>query len=103
MKSKVFLNGDRTKVARETTIWIKGKGGELGIKAFDGLAVLIKSLQDCETREEVRSRFDVICGYNACCRECEFIDEKGADELMKITSIIASQEIVRCERQSKNK
>lgn len=48
------------------------------------------------TCQEVQSVFDAICGYNACCTRCEFIDEKGADELMELVSMLAGREMARC-------
>ena len=30
------------------------------------------------------------------CIRCEFIDEKGADELMELVSMLAGQEMARC-------
>lgn len=83
MKSRIILNRERTAKAQEISIPIHGKGGELGIKAVTGLVGLIETLKDCGTCQEVQSVFDAICGYNACCIRCEFIDEKGADELAK--------------------
>lgn len=84
MKSRIILNSERTAKAQEISIPIHGKGGELGIKAVTGLVGLIETLKDCGTCQEVQSVFDAICGYNACCTRCEFIDEKGADELMEL-------------------
>lgn len=92
MKSRIILNRERTAKAQEISIPIHGKGGELGIKAVTGLVGLIETLKDCGTCQEVQSVFDAICGYNACCIRCEFIDEKGADELMELVSMLAGQE-----------
>ena len=36
MKSRIFVNGDRTAKVEKITIPIHGKGGELGIKAVTG-------------------------------------------------------------------
>lgn len=96
MKSRIILNRERTAKAQEISIPIHGKGGELGIKAVTGLVGLIETLKDCGTCQEVQSVFDAICGYNACCTRCEFIDEKGADELMELVSMLAGQEMARC-------
>lgn len=53
MKSRIFVNGDRTAKVEKITIPINGKGGELGIKAVTGLVGLIETLKDCNTcREE---------------------------------------------------
>lgn len=95
MKSRIILNRERTAKAQEISIPIHGKGGELGIKAVTGLVGLIETLKDCGTCQEVQSVFDAICGYNACCIRCEFIDEKGADELMELVSMLAGQEMAR--------
>lgn len=89
MKSRIILNRERTAKAQKISIPIHGKGGELGIKAITGLVGLIETLKDCGTCQEVQSVFDAICGYNACCTRCEFIDEKGADELMELVSMLA--------------
>lgn len=78
MKSRIILNRERTAKAQEISIPIHGKGGELGIKAVTGLVGLIETLKDCGT----------------C--QCEFIDEKGADELMELVSMLAGQEMARC-------
>lgn len=96
MRSRIILNRERTAEAQEISIPIHGKGGELGIKAITGLVGLIETLKDCGTCQEVQSVFDAICGYNACCTRCEFIDEKGADELMELVSMLAGQEMARC-------
>lgn len=101
MKNRFFVNGDRTEITREISIPVHGKGGELGIKAINGLVELIETLKDCETCEEVLSTFDTICGYHACCLRCEFIDKKGADELMKLVSMLAGQQTVRCKNNCK--
>ena len=91
MKSRIILNRERTAKAQEISIPRHGKGGELGIKAVTGLVGLIETLKDCGTCQEVQSVFDAICGYNACCIRCEFIDEKGADELMELVKGILAE------------
>ena len=96
MKNRFFINGDRTKKVQEISIPIHGKGGELGVKAITGLVGMIETLKDCKTAEEVESVYNAICGYSLCCVRCEFIDEKGADELMELTGMLAGQEIARC-------
>lgn len=107
MSSMYIRSQDREKLYRlggnyacveygSATARVHGKGGELGIKAVTGLVGLIETLKDCGTCQEVQSVFDAICGYNACCIRCEFIDEKGADELMELVSMLAGQEMARC-------
>lgn len=100
MKSRIILNKERTAKAQEISIPIHGKGGELGIKAITGLVGLIETLKDCKTCREVQAVYDGICGYNACCLRCEFIDEKGADELMELVGMLTVQEMERCKRNS---
>ena len=98
MKNRFFVNGDRTAKVQEISIPIHGKGGELGIKAVTGLVGLIETLKDCNTCREVQAVYDGICGYNACCLRCEFIDEKGTDELMELVGMLAVQEMERCKK-----
>jgi hypothetical protein len=98
MKNRFFVNGDRTAKVQEISIPIHGKGGELGIKAVTGLVGLIETLKDCNTCREVQAVYDGICGYNACCLRCEFIDEKGADELMELVGMLTVREMERCKK-----
>lgn len=80
MKSKTILGADGTTKMRQITVGIHGKGGEAGIKAIQQLAGMVDSLKQCQTPQEVYDRYLQITGYCKCCVDCNFIDQKGADE-----------------------
>lgn len=40
-------------------------------------------------------------GYCKCCIDCDFMDEKGADELMCLAAYLAGNEQARAEAQQK--
>jgi len=82
MKSKTILGADGATKMRQITVGIHGKGGEAGIKAIQQLAGMVDSLKQCQTPQEVYDRYLQITGYCKCCVDCNFIDQKGADELM---------------------
>ena len=42
-----------------------------------------------------------ITGYCKCCVDCNFIDQKGADELMCLAAYLAGNEQARAEAQQK--
>lgn len=78
-----------------------GKGGEAGIKAIQQLAGMVDSLKQCQTPQEVYDRYLQITGYCKCCVDCNFIDQKGADELMCLAAYLAGNEQARAEAQQK--
>lgn len=83
------------------TVGIHGKGGEAGIKAIQQLAGMVDSLKQCQTPQEVYDRYLQITGYCKCCVDCNFIDQKGADELMCLAAYLAGNEQARAEAQQK--
>ena len=94
MKSKTILGADGTTKMRQITVGIHGKGGEAGIKAIQQLAGMVDSLKQCQTPQEVYDRYLQITGYCKCCVDCNFIDQKGADELMCLAAYLAGNERV---------
>ena len=86
---------------RQITVGIHGKGGEAGIKAIQQLAGMVDSLKQCQTPQEVYDRYLQITGYCKCCVDCNFIDKKGADELMCLAAYLAGNEQERAEAQQK--
>ena len=101
MKSKTILGADGTTKMREIIVAILGKGGETGIKAVMLLTALINDLKQCKTPQEVYDRYLQITGYCKCCVDCNFIDQKGADELMCLAAYLAGNEQARAEAQQK--
>ena len=93
-------NGRNTKQGL-ITVGIHGKGGEAGIKAIQQLAGMVDSLKQCQTPQEVYDRYLQITGYCKCCVDCNFIDQKGADELMCLAAYLAGNEQARAEAQQK--
>ena len=81
------------------TVGIHGKGGEAGIKAIQQLAGMVDSLKQCQTPQEVYDRYLQITGYCKYCVDCNFIDQKGADELMCLAAYLAGNEQARAEAQ----
>lgn len=51
--------------------------------------------------QEVYDRYLQITGYCKCCVDCNFIDQKGADELMCLAAYLAGNEQARAEVQQK--
>ena len=88
MKSKTILGADGATKMRQITVGIHGKGGEAGIKAIQQLAGMVDSLKQCQTPQEVYDRYLQITGYCKCCVDCNFIDQKGADELMCLAAYL---------------
>lgn len=92
MKSKTILGADGATKMRQITVGIHGKGGEAG---------MMDSLKQCQTPQEVYNRYLQITGYCKCCVDCNFIDAKGADELMCLAAYLAGNEQARAEAQQK--
>lgn len=92
MKSKTILGADGATKMRQITVGIHGKGGEAG---------MVDSLKQCQTPQEVYDRYLQITGYCKCCVDCNFIDQKGADELMCLAAYLAGNEQARAEAQQK--
>lgn len=92
MKSKTILGADGATKMRQITVGIHGKGGEAG---------MVDSLKQCQTPQEVYDRYLQITGYCKCCVDCNFIDQKGADELMCLAAYPAGNEQARAEVQQK--
>lgn len=65
------------------------------------LAGMISSLKQCQTPQEVYDRYLQITGYCKCCIDCDFMDEKGADELMCLAAYLAGNEQARAEARQK--
>ena len=101
MMSKTILGADGATKMRQITVGIRGKGGEAGIKAIQQLAGMMDSLKQCQTPQEVYDRYLQITGYCKCCVDCNFIDAKGADELMCLAAYLAGNEQARAEAQQK--
>ena len=70
-------------------------------KAIQQLAGMVDSLKQCQTPQEVYDRYLQITGYCKCCVDCNFIDQKGADELMCLAAYLAGNEQARAEAQQK--
>lgn len=62
---------------------------------------LMKPLEPDQTAQEVYDRYLQITGYCKCCVDCNFIDQKGADELMCLAAYLAGNEQARAEAQQK--
>lgn len=92
MKSKTILGADGATKMQQITVGIHGKGGEAG---------MVDSLKQCQTPQEVYDRYLQITGYCKCCVDCNFIDQKGADELMCLAAYLAGNEQARAEAQQK--
>lgn len=101
MKSKTVLGADGTTKMREITVGIHGKGDEVGIRAVQQLAGMVSSLKQCKTPQEVYDRYLQITGYCKYCIDCGFMDEKGADELMRLVAYLAGNEQARAEAEQK--
>lgn len=95
------IGADGATKMRQITVGIHGKGGEAGIKAIQQLAGMVDSLKQCQTPQEVYDRYLQITGYCKCCVDCNFIDQKGADELMCLAAYLAGNEQARAEAQQK--
>lgn len=96
-----ILGADGTTKMRQITVGIHGKGGETGIKAVMLLTALINDLKQCKTPQEVYDGYLQITGYCKCCVDCDFIEEKDADELMHLAAYLAGNEQARTEAQQK--
>ena len=92
MKSKTILGADGATKMQQITVGMHGKGGEAG---------MVDSLKQCQTPQEVYDRYLQITGYCKCCVDCNFIDQKGADELMWLAAYLAGNEQARAEAQQK--
>lgn len=101
MRSKLFANPDGTAKMQEIRIEAHRKGGAIGIKAVSQLANMVNSLKACKTPQEVYDRYLQITGYCKCCFDCEFIDEKNADDLMCLAAYLAGNEQARAEAQQR--
>lgn len=101
MTSKTILGADGATKMRQITVGIHGKGGETGIKAIMLLTALINDLKQCKTPQEVYDGYLQITGYCKCCVDCDFIEEKDADELMHLAAYLAGNEQARTEAQQK--
>jgi len=84
---------EETGVSRE---WAKYHARCKGCTA--GQKVICK---ECQTPQEVYDRYLQITGYCKCCVDCNFIDQKGADELMCLAAYLAGNEQARAEAQQK--
>ena len=82
------------------TIEAMSKQGS-SVKAIQQLAGMVDSLKQCQTPQEVYDRYLQITGYCKCCVDCNFIDQKGADELMCLAAYLAGNEQARVEAQQK--
>ena len=99
MKSKTILGADGATKTQQITVGIQG--GEAGIKAIMLLTDLINDLKQCKTPQEVYDGYLQITGYCKCCVDCDFIEEKDADELMHLAAYLAGNERARTEAQQK--
>ena len=70
----------------------KGREAENGSRGIDSRGRI---------PEEVYDRYLQITGYCKCCVDCNFIDQKGADELMCLAAYLAGNEQARAEAQQK--
>lgn len=52
-------------------------------------------------QKEVYDGYLQITGYCKCCVDCDFIEEKDADELMHLAAYLAGNEQARTEAQQK--
>ena len=70
-------------------------------KEYEETSSMVDSLKQCQTPQEVYDRYLQITGYCKCCIDCDFMDEKGADELMCLAAYLAGNEQARAEAQQK--
>lgn len=89
------------RTAYEVSVRLIRRKEEAGIKAIQQLAGMVDSLKQCQTPQEVYDRYLQITGYCKCCVDCNFIDQKGADELMCLAAYLAGNEQARAEAQQK--
>lgn len=89
------------RTAYEVSVRLIRRKEEAGIKAIQQLAGMVDSLKQCQTPQEVYDRYLQITGYCKCCVDCNFIDAKGADELMCLAAYLAGNEQARAEAQQK--
>lgn len=68
---------------------------------YEDRQTMVDSLKQCQTPQEVYDRYLQITGYCKCCVDCNFIDQKGADELMCLAAYLAGNEQARAEVQQK--
>ena len=74
------------------------------VKEFIGTLESSDRLRIIEGKAEVYVVYDrylQITGYCKCCVDCNFIDQKGADELMCLAAYLAGNEQARAEAQQK--
>lgn len=89
------------RTAYEVSVRLIRRKEEAGIKAIQQLAGMVDSLKQCQTPQEVYDRYLQITGYCKCCVNCNFIDQKEADELMCLAAYLAGNEQARAEAQQK--
>ena len=78
-----------------------GKHFDTAIDAMTMLLAGFKEESEGQTPQEVYDRYLQITGYCKCCVDCNFIDQKGADELMCLAAYLAGNEQARAEAQQK--
>lgn len=61
----------------------------------------ILHIENFEEPQEVYDGYLQITGYCKCCVDCDFIEEKDADELMHLAAYLAGNEQARAEAQQK--
>lgn len=98
MKIRTLLDSERKAVGQEIRVELHGSGGELGIKNIQHLMGLIENLKSMKTEQEVNDHYTLIMGYCLCCTFSGFIDEKSADDLMKLVAGLAGNELERVKK-----
>lgn len=95
MNIKTIINSKGEAQASKILIPLEGSGGETGKQAVTYLTMLINSIKEAKTEQEVVEYFYVIAGYALCCKECRFLTEKSLDDLMHMVEHIVDMELSR--------
>lgn len=95
MQVKTIVNSKGEPQASEIKIPLKGSGGETGKHAVLFLTMLIESIKETETEQQVVEYYYIIAGYAICCKECGFLTEKSLDDLMHLVEHIVDIELDR--------
>lgn len=95
MKVRTLLDNKRRAVGQEIRVELHGCGGELGIKNIQHPMGLIEKFKSMKTEREVNDHYAIIMGYCLRCTFSGFIDEKSADDIMKLVAGLAGNELER--------
>lgn len=98
MKVKTIVNSKGEPQASKIVIPMEGSLGKTGKQAMTYLTMLINSIQETKTEEEIFEYYYIIAGYAICCKECGFLTEKSLDDLMHLLEHIIDIESERVDR-----